>query len=316
MNYLPPSLVQFETELGEAIGRRRNRRRPVRLALRTGIATAAVAAIALGTFSVVSGHDPSAVARAAAALTAPSDAIIHVVLVQTETKADGTTSTERSESWERIGPDNAVREIRNGPGGPYETATVGAETQLYDPAARTVYIQQPEADKAGDLGAAKSVQASQAAAMDAVKAAKAAQEGASRHGATVADSDRFRTKIAALLDSGAVREDGHLTVDGRGAIRIVAAAGDMSLTVDAETYEPIEWRETGAGSTIITRFPTFERLVATDASTALLSLTAQYPDATVDRDPAHYREAVLRLTGKDDKAGSQEKEGASKGSAG
>ena len=302
MSSLPPSLVRFETELGTAIGRR-NRRRPARLALRTALATAAVAAIALGTLSAVSGHDPSAVARAAAVLTAPGDAIVHVVLVTTETRADGTTSSQRSESWERIGPDNAVREIHSGAGGTFESATVGGETQLYDPALNTIYIQGSEADTPDAQRSAKAVQASQAAAMDAVKAAKAVQDGAPRAGAGPAETDRFRTKIAALLSSGAVHEDGHVTVNGRDEIRIVAASGDMSLLIDASTYEPIEWREWGVasdGGTSVTRFTTFERLAATDANAALLSLPAQHPGATVDRDPGDYSRAVQRLTGKND----------------
>jgi hypothetical protein len=300
MNALPPSLVRFETELGAAISRRHSRRRPAGLVLRTALATTAVAAIALGTLSAVSGHDPSAVARAAAALTAPSGTIMHVVLVTTHTNADGTSSSQRSESWERIGSDKAVRESLSGAGGAYEVATVGGESQLYDPAARTIYIQQSEANKVGDLEAAKAAQVSQMPAMDAAKAAKAAREGASRHGDGASETDRFQTKITALLGSGAAHEDGHATVDGRDAIRIVDASGDMLLLVDAGTYEPIEWRVTGDGNTSVTRFPTFERLSSADASTDLLSLTAQYPNATVDRDPSDYHRAVLRLTGKDD----------------
>ena len=299
MNPLPPSLDRFEHELGAAIGRR-SHRRPVRLAVRTAIATAAVAAIALGTLSVVSGHDPSAVARAAAVLTPPGGSIMHVVLVTTDTTSDGKTSSVRSESWERVGPDNAVREIRTLAGRSYEIATVGGETQLYDPAANTIYVSGAGSLKEAELQAAKHVQARQAPAMDAVKAAKAAAEGTPNRGAAV--TDRFSTKIAALLGDGRAHEDGHVTFDGRDAIRIVAPEG-MSLLVDASTYEPIEWRNTQDGLVRVTHFSTFERIAASDS---VLSLTAQHPGATVDRDADHFTAAVRRLTPENDNLRIQE----------
>ena len=43
------------------------------------------------------------------------------------------------------------------------------------------------------------------------------------------------------------------------------------------------------------RFEAYEVLPATDANEALLSLAAQHPSATVDRDPAHYQAAEMRM---------------------
>jgi hypothetical protein len=54
--------------------------------------------------------------------------------------------------------------------------------------------------------------------------------------------DPYHAKILALLQSGKAHEDGRTTVAGREAIRIVADDGAMTLLVDADTYEPIEWR--------------------------------------------------------------------------
>jgi hypothetical protein len=45
-------------------------------------------------------------------------------------------------------------------------------------------------------------------------------------------------------------------------------------------------------------FPTYERLPATEANAALLSLQARHADATVDDDPARYQAALERLNPK------------------
>ena len=76
--------------------------------------------------------------------------------------------------------------------------------------------------------------------------------------------------------------DGHVTIDGRDAIRIVAA--DTVLIVDARTSQPIEWRNVGENphAVITTRIETYEHLPATKDNRALLSVRAQHPDAKLD----------------------------------
>ena len=48
----------------------------------------------------------------------------------------------------------------------------------------------------------------------------------------------------------------------------------------------------------MTSFLTYERLPATEANAALLSLTARHANAVVDGDPAHYEAALERLNPK------------------
>jgi hypothetical protein len=84
-----------------------------------------------------------------------------------------------------------------------------------------------------------------------------------------------------MLSSGEAREEGAATVDGRRAVRLVA--GNASLLVDAETYDPLEWSivsDDGVRQT--SRFRTYEVLPATAANLALLSLRAQHPGAKIE----------------------------------
>ncbi len=277
MNAFPPSLTRFESQLEAAI-RRERRKRPLILVRRIALATVAASALALGVLSVLPGTGQSAVAHAAAALGAPGDSILHVVLVSTTTNANGSSSSLQIESWERTGPPYAGRELQIRDGHQFEVATLDGESQLYDPQSNTIFVQPLAPGKADLVGKAQ--------------VAMGAAEG-----------DRYRMKIKALLESGAAHEDGHVSVGGRDAIRIVSTSPEMTLLVDATTCEPIEWSVTENGSSITAHFPTFEQLPPSDANTALLSLTAQHPAATVDRDPADYQSALARLTGKSGSAG-------------
>src|SRR5207249_537810 len=82
-------------------------------------------------------------------------------------------------------------------------------------------------------------------------------------------TDRYREKILGLLQSGTLHEDGHVTVDGRDAIRIVSGDGRVLLTVDAGTYQPIDWRVSEDGQTVVAHFPVYDQLAPSDASRAL-----------------------------------------------
>jgi hypothetical protein len=274
VNTLPSSLERFASQLEEAIRRDRDRR-PRRLVVRTGLAAAAAAAIALGVLSVVPGNGPSVVQRAEAALRDTNGTILHVVIAETNTASDGSVSRVRFERWEGSTSPFDYRELRTGDGVALEIGLTGRAVQLYDPTSNTIYEQaapkQPE--KPGDAG-------------------KGGTDG----------GDPYRTKVLNLLQDGRLREDGHTTVDGRDALRLVSPDGTTTLDVDASTYEPTEWRVADHGRVMEDRFTTFERLPVSDAAGALLSVAAQHPGAAVDDDPADYAAAVLRLTGKDIRA--------------
>jgi hypothetical protein len=107
-------------------------------------------------------------------------------------------------------------------------------------------------------------------------------------------SSDFRGQILALLRSGEARVVGHRTIDGQDTIEIASADGHTTYFVDPETYRPVELDTEGTGGGTALRFRTYETLDA-GANASLLSLTAQHPDARVDRDPAHFNAADERL---------------------
>jgi hypothetical protein len=106
----------------------------------------------------------------------------------------------------------------------------------------------------------------------------------------------FRSDILALLRSGRVRVTGHVTVDGRDAIRLESLDGKKVYLVDAATYDPIEWTTTGGdGGGVTLRFPVYEQLPVDAESLKLLDLQDQHPDAQVVRGADAYIAAEARL---------------------
>jgi hypothetical protein len=285
---LPSSLVRFQDELETAIRRDRTRRRR-RVVLRSAVSVAAVAAVALGVLSAVPRTGASVVERAAAALRSSDGTILYTVLVGTLTRADGSIDL-RIETWQASSPPHDQLQVITAGGRRFEVALADGVAQLYDPQTNTIYT--------GPL------QAKQAQQVDKARASKwksgGARTGASgkNKGTVVAADDSYRAKILGLLESGKVHEDGRVTVDGRAAIRLVSDDGNVTLLVDADSYEPIEWRVHENGQTAVTSFPTYERLPATEANAALLSLTARHADATIDDNPARYQAALERLNPK------------------
>jgi hypothetical protein len=88
---------------------------------------------------------------------------------------------------------------------------------------------------------------------------------------------------------------GHVTVDGRDAIKLASSDGKQVYIVDAATYDPIEWTSTGTDGGVTIRFPVYEKLPVDDQSKALLDLEAQHPGARVVRDVHAYMAAETRL---------------------
>jgi hypothetical protein len=278
---LPSSLVRFEHQLETAI-RHDRRRQNRRVVLRSAISLAAVAAVALGVLGTVPRTGPSVVERAAAALRSTDGTILHTVLVGALTGPDGPIDL-RIETWQASSPPHDQLQLITAAGRQFEVALADGLGQLYDPQTNTVYTGSSQLKDAQPVDKARGTKWKTGGA----EAGDAGQD----KGTIVAADDSYRAKILGLLESGKVHEDGRVAVDGRDAIRLVSDDGNVTLLVDADSYEPIEWRVSENGATAVTSFPTYERLPAGEANAALLSLTARHPDAIVDDDPAHYRAA-------------------------
>jgi hypothetical protein len=107
--------------------------------------------------------------------------------------------------------------------------------------------------------------------------------------------EEFRSEILALLKSGKVRVVGHVTVDGRDAIKLESLSGKSTYIVDASTYDPIEYSTRGTDGGVSFHFSVFEELPVDTDSLRLLSLQAQHPNAQVARGAKAYIPAESRL---------------------
>jgi hypothetical protein len=143
---LPAGLIAYREALEEAIGRDLRRRPKRKLALRSALTAAAVAAIALGALSLVSRHgSASVVDRAAAAIAGSPGTILHVHMVGSQTNGDGSVVTWSEESWEQQSPPHDGREVQTSPdGSTVESASAGRRDEVYDPVRNTIYVSEPE----------------------------------------------------------------------------------------------------------------------------------------------------------------------------
>lgn len=321
MTALPPSLDRFGAELENAVGRDLRSRRTRRRIVRGGLVLAAVGAAALGLLSGLTGGGPSVVQRAAAALESSDAGILHYQIDAEQQNGDGTSTTWRSETWQlRVAPFTR-RQIEVGSDGiRAESVTQGDTNELYDARTGTIYIATSEQLRAARMpkieivsktklqkltgsshvsaaylmangaGAVKVIATAEGAKrLRQQMARKRAQESA---GVLPAE---FRSEILALLRSGRVRVTGHVTVDGRDAIRLESLDGKKVYVVDAATYDPIEWTTTGDGGGVTLRFPVYEQLPVDAESLKLLDLQDQHPDAQVVRGADSYIAAEARL---------------------
>ena len=320
MTALPPSLDRFGGELENAVGRDLRRRRTRRRVVRGAAVLAVAGAVALGLLNGLTGGGPSVVQRAAAALESDGG-ILHYRMDAEQQNGDGTSVTWHSETWQlRVDPFTR-RQIEVGSDGiRAESVTQGDTNELYDARTGTIYIATSEQLRAARMPKIEIVSKSRLERLTgsthvstayvmrngagAVKVIATAQ-GAKRLRRQVAREraressgpavDEFRAGILALLDSGRVRVTGHVTVDGRDAIRLESLAGTKVYVVDAATYDPIEWTTTGNGGSVTLRFPVYEQLPVDTQSLKLLDLEAQHPDAQVVRGADAYSKAEARL---------------------
>ena len=320
MTALPPSLDRFGGELENAVGRDLRRRHTRRRVVRGAAVLAVAGAAALGLLNGLTGGGPSVVQRAAAALESDGG-ILHYRMDAEQQNGDGTSVTWHSETWQlRVDPFTR-RQIEVGSDGiRAESVTQGDTNELYDARTGTIYIATSEQLRAARMPKIEIVSKSRLERLTgsthvsaayvmrngagAVKVIATAQ-GAKRLRRQVARErakessgpavDEFRAGILALLDSGRVRVTGHVTVDGRDAIRLESLAGTKVYVVDAATYDPIEWTTTGNGGSVTLRFPVYEQLPVDTESLKLLDLEAQHPDAQVVRGADAYSKAEARL---------------------
>lgn len=323
MTALPPALDRFGFELEIAVcrdlGARRTRRRLVRAA---ALSAAAVAA-ALGVLAVLPAGGPSVVERAAAALAASDDTILHYQLRGEQRNPDGSVVTWSSETWQLQVDPFTRRQIDVGPEGiRAEILTHGDTTELYDASTNTIYVASrqelaaaqpqmrikivpkskiakitgdPQADTVYPAFVAGKNGGKRPTVLTTEQGAKRLREKLSQAGQEAAAEQPFREEILALLESGRAREAARVEVAGRDAIRIESPHGRQVYLVDATTYAPIEWTTSGNGGGVTLRFPVYEELPVDSESMELLDLEAQHPGARVVRDPAAYRAAEARL---------------------
>lgn len=318
MNALPPSLDRFGDELENAVHRDLGGRRRRRHLVRGAAVLAVVTAAALGVLSAVPTGGPSVVKKAAAAL-ASDDSILHFQLSAVQQNGDGTTATWHSETWQLLVAPYTRRQIQVDSNGPRaESQTSGGTNELYDSSNDTIYLATSHELRAARIPTIEIV--SKRAIQKLVHNPKVTtvyrlvpgtnrpvvvttKEGAKRLRQQLAreaenfnaEPEDFRSDILALLQSGKVLVVGHVTVDGRDAIKLESSDGKQVYIVDASTYDPIEWTQTGHGGGVTIRFPVYEKLPVDDQSTRLLSLQAQYPGARVVRDVHAYMSAESRL---------------------
>lgn len=268
MTPYPERLNRFRVELEKAVAldldrsRRRSRIvRPIAAALTLAAVIGVVGSI------VLSGGGPSVVERAEAALAAPSGQPLHMVMIGTTRRPDGGVVRWRDEEWlisGSVAPRRAVQ--TNADGHRFETAmTDDGLAELYDPASNTVYAAPVAIDPADRP--------------DLERRTLSPQE-----------------RVKVLLAGGDLTDEGHLSVDGRDAIRLVTKGGEVTYLVDPDTYAPIELRaKLDGGGEVDLRFPVYEQLSASALSDGQFSLAAQHPGAVVKVDKLAYEAQWSRL---------------------
>jgi|tagenome__1003787_1003787.scaffolds.fasta_scaffold20981338_3 hypothetical protein len=323
MNTLPPALDRFGGELENAVRRDLGARRRRRRTMRGAAVLAVVAATALGVLSALGSGGPSVVERAAAALQSSDDSILHYRMNAVQQNGDGTSATWSSETWQlRVAPYTRRQIEVDGSGGTRaESVTSGDTNELYDSSNDTIYIatgpelraaRMPKIEIVSKQKLEKLTGSSRAGVAylmgggGGARKIIATEQGAKRLRQQIAGEraresagslfpDEFRDAILRLLDSGRIRAVGHVTVDGRDAIRLESLDGKKVYVVDAASYDPIEWTTTGNGGGVTLRFPVYEQLPADAESLKLLDLEDQHPSAQVVRGAKAYVAAESRL---------------------
>jgi len=320
MTALPPNLDRFGAELESAARRDLGRRLRQRRLVRSAALLAVAAAAALGILSVLPTGGPSVVQRAEAALQTSGDSILHYKVNAEQQNGDGTSVAWSSETWQLRVPPYTRRQIEVDADAPRaESLTRGGLNELYDAGDDTIYVATSRQLRAARMPTFEIVSKSELEKLTGSSKVSAAYEvkkggGPPKVIATRQGAERlrkelmhpqgqtsgelpadFRDEVLALLRSGRVRVVGHVTVDGRDAIRLESLDGRKVYVVDAATYDPIQWKTTGDGGSVTLDFPVYEELPVDPQSQQLLRLRDQHPGAQVVRDGKAYIAAESRL---------------------
>jgi hypothetical protein len=181
--------------------------------------------------------------------------VLHTVVVSTSRAPDGTVSRNRTETWQQTSPPYDHRIVSGN--GLREIASIDGRPQSYDRHTNTVFVVVPGTK---------------------LPPPSRPSEG----------TNRVIENLRDFLAKKLAREVARPNVGGRDAIQIAFQGGprdggNMTLVVDARTYEPIESTAVADDGTRVTdRFVTYDLLPATPAVLASLDLTARYPDARIE----------------------------------
>jgi hypothetical protein len=301
-------LVRFEAPLADAIERDLRPRRSHRISkrvVRLSLTAAVAAGVALGALSLVTGNGPSAVARAAAALQLTDGTILHMDMTVDQPGSGGTSSSFREETWQEASAPFAFRSVRTQNGVRIDVVSrADGSSEFYDATTNTVYsitgqdrrfLEQPRPVSPPPPRATLRPAPATAPLPIGPPSLNPAPEPGTQNQAEAP----FRQRVLGILQSGEVSEAGHVSVDGRDALKLASADGTVTILVDPQTYDPILWTMAGGptGPGLTAHFSLYERIPDTQQSATLFDLRAQHPDARLDTNPADYATALARLSG-------------------
>jgi hypothetical protein len=274
-------------------------------ALRLSLVAAAAAGVALGALSFVPDHGPSVVERPAAALRLNGATILHIEMSVHETGDTGSSSTYTDETWQKVSAPFTYRSVRTENGVRIDLVNHDdGSSELYDATTNTVYAVSGdgmrEVNEAQVPSAPPEAQLRPSSPSEVPRPlGKPSLNPAPEPGTESEADDPIRARVLGILESGRVSEEGHVTVDGRDALKLASADGTVTILVDPQTFEPILWQMSGGGNgaALTAHFDVYERLADTEANATVFDLRAQHPDASVDTNPADYAAALARLSG-------------------
>lgn len=207
--------------------------------------------------------------HARTALLYPSGAILEQDVMTTVTAPGRRTSASEVHEWLSTSPpfDNRELVIRDGKV-VWDQATVNSRLDLYDPGTNTAYL----------------------------APASAPHLVPNDPNVTSALSE-----VRYLLGRSGVTVNPNVSVDGMPAIEFTFDGGRFRYWASANDYQPLQSEDRldpvpgGGTGDSIDRYPIDRVLTGAFAPSSLLSVQAQHPGATIDRNSADYRAALRRL---------------------
>jgi hypothetical protein len=268
-------------------------------------------------------------AKSAAAVAGSAGAILHADISATQAWQSGHSDYWTEQDWQQVSSPYNDRSIVTGVWPtPNETAYFNGQMSLYDATANTIYTNESASTSAFTLtpGSQRGTYTLRTGSGNSAPSltVTAGQATALRDGKDVVAADgqgglvvtprpttgpqilsAFRSEALSLVHSPGATVVRNVTVDGQSALQVSSADGSRTYDVNPVTYAPIQMTNAiGPGtnmgdpandSTVTLKFTDWQYLTGGAADPALLSLTAQHPDATVDTSAADYNAAESRL---------------------